>query len=131
METNQNPVQENPAQRIAPELGQPAERLYDPNEAEQIVQTLLDGYFDPEYILLFGKLAGGTPHSDAVAYDLLMVVRETPEYDWLQTKRILRYKMPYRLRKITYINLYILPLSYVESNRTPFLYFARAEGELL
>ena len=131
METNQNPVQENPAQRIAPELGQPAERLYDPNEAEQIVQTLLDGYFDPEYILLFGKLAGGTPHSDAAAYDLLMVVRETPEYDWMQTKRILRYKMPYRLRKITYINLYILPLSYVESNRTPFLYFARAEGELL
>ena len=51
METNQNPVQENPAQRIAPELGQPSERLYDPNEAEQIVQTLLDGYFDPEYIL--------------------------------------------------------------------------------
>ena len=39
--------------------------------------------------------------------------------------------MPYRHRKITYINLYILPLNYVESNWTPFLYFARSEGELL
>lgn len=120
METNQNPVQE-----------QPAEQLYDPNEAAQIVRMLTDGYFNPEYILLFGKLAGGTHHSDATAYDLLMVVRETPEYDWIQAKRILRYKMPPHHRKIAYINLYILPLNYVESNRTPFLYFAHAEGELL
>ena len=133
METNQNPVQENPAQRIALalELEQPAERLYDPAEAARIVQCLTDGYFDPEYILLFGKLVGGTPHSDAMAYDLLMVVRETPEYDWIQTKRILRYKVPYSCRKITYINLYIMTLSYVESNSTPFLFFAHAEGELL
>lgn len=162
METNQNPVQEQPAQHIAPETatvrpepqpapapgapaGQPApeaagvnpqpdppaEPLYDPAEAARIVDCLTDGYFDPEYILLFGKLVGGTPHSDAMAYDLLMVVRETPEYDWSQAKRVLRYKMPFRHRKITYINLYILPLNYVESNWTPLLYFARAEGELL
>ena len=156
METNQNPAQEQPAQTIVHETtvttqpepqpvpnsehtesasqqqpDQPAELLYDPAEAAQIVHHLTDGYFDPEYILLFGKLVGGTRHSDATAYDLLMVVRETPEYDWMRAKRILRYKMPYRLRKITYINLYILPLSYVESNRTPFLYFARAEGKLL
>ncbi|WP_147639041.1 nucleotidyltransferase domain-containing protein [Alistipes sp.] len=162
MKTNQNPVQEQPAQPIAPETSatvqsgqppvpvteqpnalslpehepelqsaQPAEQLYDPNEAAQIVRHLTDGYFDPEYILLFGKLVGGTPHSDALAYDLLMVVRETPEYDWIRAKRILRYRMPYRHRKITYINLYILPLNYVESNWTPFLYFARAEGEVL
>ena len=113
METNQNPVQENPAQRIALELEleQPAERLYDPAEAARIVQCLTDGYFDPEYILLFGKLVGGTPHSDAMAYDLLMVVRETPEYDWIQTKRILRYKVPYSRREITYINLYDLAVS--------------------
>ena len=131
METNQNPVQENSAQRIFSELEQPAERLYDPAEAARIVQCLTDGYFDPEYILLFGKLVGGTPHSDAMAYDLLVVVRETPEYDWIQTKRILRYKVPYSCRKITYINLYIMTLSYVESNSTPFLFFAHAEGELL
>lgn len=60
-----------------------------------------------------------------------MVVRETPEYDWIRAKRILRYRMPYRYRKVTYINPYILPLNYVESHRTPFLYFAHAEGELL
>ena len=70
METNLNSVQE-----------QPAERLYDPAEAAQIVRILTDGYFKPEYILLFGKLVGGTPHSDAAAYDLLVVVRDTPEYD--------------------------------------------------
>ena len=120
METNQNSVQE-----------QPAERLYDPAEAAQIVCILTDGYFKPEYILLFGKLVGGTPHSDAAAYDLLVVVRDTPEYDWIQAKRILRCKMPPRLRKIAYIDLYILPLNCVESNRTPFLYFAHSEGELL
>lgn len=114
-----------------PDHPAPAGQLYDPNEAAQIVLHLTDGYFDPEYILLFGKLVGGTPHSDAMAYDLLMVVRETPEYDWIRAKRILRYRMPYRHRKITYINLYILPLNYVESNWTPFLYFARSEGELL
>ena len=145
MKTNQNPTQEQPAQLIVSETAQsalateqpttqpeqPAELLYDPNEAAQIVHHLTDGYFDPEYILLFGKLVGGTRHSDATAYDLLMVVRETPEYDWMRAKRILRYRMPYRHRKITYINLYILPLNYVESNWTPFLYFARAEGELL
>ena len=39
--------------------------------------------------------------------------------------------MPYRYRKVSYINPYILPLNYVESHRTPFLYFAHAEGELL
>ena len=92
MKTNQNPVQEQPAQPIAPETSatvqsgqppvpvteqpnalslpehepelqsaQPAEQLYDPNEAAQIVRHLTDGYFDPEYILLFGKLVGGTP----------------------------------------------------------------------
>ena len=55
-----------------------------------MIRHLTDGYFDPEYVLLFGKLAGGTPHSDAVAYDLLIVVRETPEYDWIRAKRILR-----------------------------------------
>lgn len=85
----------------------------------------------PEYILLFGSLAGGTRHSDATAYDLLIAVRETPEFDWLQTKRRLRYKMPFQQRKITYINLYIIPLSYIDSHNTPFLYFARSEGELL
>ena len=117
--------------RQAAPTPQAAKRLYNPDEAAQIVRPLTDGYFAPEYILLFGKLVGGTYHSDAAAYDLLLVVRETPEYDWMQAKRILRYKIPVRQREITYINLYIIPLSYVESRPTPFLYFAHSEGELL
>lgn len=105
---------------------------YDSAEAARIVEHIMDNDFIvPEYILLFGSLAGGTRHSDATAYDLLIAVRETPEFDWLQTKRRLRYKMPFRQRKITYINLYIIPLSYIDSHNTPFLYFARSEGELL
>lgn len=157
METNQNPVQENPAQLISPETiatvqpeqqsvlsteqptgqlplePQPEEpaRLYNPAEAAQIVKCLTDDYFAPEYILLFGKLVGGTRHSDATTYDLLMVVREAPDYDWMRAKRILRYKVPIKRREITYVNLYIMTLNYVQSNNTPFLYFAHKEGELL
>ena len=129
------PSPEQPTAQSAPEPQpqpiQPAKQLYNPDEAAEIVKQLTNALFDPEYILLFGSLVGGTPHSDVMAYDLLMVVRETPEYDWMQTKRYLRYKMPCRHREITYINLYIMPLSYVESNKTPFLYFAHSEGELL
>lgn len=153
METNHYPVQDEPAQSITqpeqftepasaeatespatqpePQAEQPSDLLYDPAEAGQIAGLLTTGVFDPEYILLFGRLAGGTPHSDAAAYDLLMVVREIPPYDWMQAKRYLRYKMPYYRRKITYINLYILPLQYVQHNPTPFIYFARAEGHLI
>lgn len=105
---------------------------YDSAEAARIVEHIMDNDFIvPEYILLFGSLAGGTRHSDATAYDLLIAVRETPEFNWMQTKRRLRYKMPFQQRKITYINLYIIPLSYIDSHNTPFLYFARSEGELL
>lgn len=114
-----------------PQAGESSDLLYDPAEVGQIVGHLTNGIFDPEYILLFGRLAGGTPHSDAAAYDLLMVVRDIPQYDWMQAKRYLRYKMPYFRRKITYINLYILPLQYVRHNPTPFIYFARAEGHLI
>lgn len=134
METNQTPAQEQPAQLIAPETPQPEQPpkpLYNPDEVAQIVKHLTDCYFDPEYILLFGKLAGGTLHSDATAYDLLMVVRETPEYDWIDAKRILRYKVPIKRREVTYINLYIMTLRDVETHATPFFYFAHAEGELL
>lgn len=155
METNQNPVQEQPAQSITsestqaeqrpvpsaeqptgqpapkPEPEQPTKMLYNPAEAAQIVKCLTDDYFAPEYILLFGKLVGGTRHSDATTYDLLMVVREAPDYDWMRAKRILRYKVPIKRREITYVNLYIMTLNYVQSNNTPFLYFAHKEGELL
>lgn len=53
------------------------------------MDCLTDDYFDPAYILLFGRLAGGTPHSDAAAYGLLVVLPEAPEYHWMQAKRAL------------------------------------------
>ena len=74
----QSAAQPAPAPQPQPQPGRPDELLYDPDETAQMIRHLTDGYFDPEYVLLFGKLAGGTPHSDAVAYDLLIVVRETP-----------------------------------------------------
>lgn len=37
------------------------ELLYDPTEAARIVYHLTDGYFDPGYILLFGKLVEALP----------------------------------------------------------------------
>ena len=95
------------------------------------MDCLTDDYFDPAYILLFGRLAGGTPHSDAAAYGLLVVVPEAPDYHWMQAKRILRYRMPVKHRRITYIHLYVMTTGYVESHRAPFLYFAHAEGDLL
>lgn len=56
------------------------ELLYVPTEAARIVYHLTNGYFDPGYILLFGKLVGGMHHSDAAAYNLLVVVREMPSF---------------------------------------------------
>lgn len=155
METTQPSLREQPAQIIVPDISQPqiqtepvisqaaseqqpeqtvpepAKPLYNPAEVEQIVGHLTSGIFDPEYILLFGKLVGGTRFSDPMAYDLLMVVRETPSYDWIQAKRYLRYQMPLRHREITYINIYILPLNYIEGNNSPFLYFTHNEGKLI
>jgi len=95
------------------------ELLYTPAEAARIVYHLTDGYFDPGYILLFGKLVGDTPHRDAAAYNLV-VVREIPSCGWFHNQCILHYKIPCRHRKITYINLFILPLNYgIEPHDVP------------
>lgn len=152
MEMNQNSVQEQTAQQIVTDASTNIEvqgiisesttdhqsslseniPCYNQAEANAIVNYLTkDGLFDPEYILLFGSLAGGTPHSEAKCYDLLLVVRNLPAYDWLQAKRDLRYKLPFRQREITYVNLYVCPWNYVESHNTPLLYFAHHEGVLL
>ena len=157
METNRNNVQEKPAQRM---IADAATRTADPSAAERsafsenaadcrpsltgdaprynrgetdaIVNYLTkEGLFDPEYILLFGSLAGGTPHSEAKCYDLLIVVRNQTAYNWLEANRDLRYKLPSRWREITYTNLYVCPLSYVESHHTPMLYYAHHQGVLL
>lgn len=106
--------------------------LYDQTDIDRLLQVLTDSrYFDPAYILLFGKLAGGTPHSDAAAYDLLVVCHEKSEYDWIAAKRLLRYTFPYGKRKIKYINLYITTVGHFDISLRPHLYFAHAEGKLL
>ncbi|MDE6777997.1 MAG: nucleotidyltransferase domain-containing protein, partial [Alistipes sp.] len=114
-----------------PEPSQP-EPLYSQSEANDIVRFLTsEGLFDPEYILLFGSLAGGKPHSEAVSYDLLVVVRDIPAYDWWQAKHDLRCKLPFAFRRIPYINIYVVRLSDAEMRQTPFLYFAHRDGALL
>ena len=134
METNQNPAQEQPAQLIAPEViqleQQTAKPLYNPDEAARVVQILAHAY-DPEYILLFGKLAGGTPHSEVMAYDLLIVTQDTPYYGLQSAKRFLKMEFPPRHREIPYANIYIGTQNIVESRIAPFTWFARSEGVLL
>lgn len=132
METNQVQAQEQPLQQLITTPAPSAKRRYNPDEAAQIVRILTEeNFLDPEYILLFGKLAGGTPHSEATAYDLLVVVRQTPQVDQQAIRRIIRYHMPIRTREIPYMNLNVMPLSYVQAVKTPFLHFAHSEGELL
>ncbi len=107
-------------------------RLYNVEEADHIVRHLTtEGLFDPEYILLFGRLAGGTQHSEAMCYDLLIVVRDMPDYEWWQARRNLRYKVPFRWREIPYVNPYVVTLHYVASHPTPFIYYAHRDGVLL
>lgn len=117
MEMNQNSVQEQPVQQIVADstsdfevqaaiLERTTEHQsslsenrpqYNQGEADAIVNYLTqEGLFDPEYILLFGSLAGGPMHSEAKCYDLLLVVRNQSAYNWLQAKRDLRYKLPFR-----------------------------------
>ena len=68
-------------------------RLYDPGVVARIAQCLSE-LLDPAYILLFGSMAGGTPHSDALSYDLLIATHDTPQYNWLDVRRYLKMKMP-------------------------------------
>lgn len=110
----------------------PAERgLYNPAETDRIAQILSNSLFDPEYLLLFGTLAGGTPHSDAAAYDLLMAVRSAGDYTAAHVKRYLNSKFPPRRREIAPVNIYVMTLEEIETQKAPFLHFALTEGRLL
>ena len=106
----------------------------DRKELNCIVEYLTaeNGMFDPEYILLFGKLSGGTPHSEASCYDLLVAVQDIPaDNDWLEAKIGLRRRLPYKHRTITYINLYLCRLNDIQIGLMPYQYFAHKEGELI
>lgn len=102
------------------------ELLYVPTEAARIVYHLTNGYFDPGYILLFGKLVGGMPHSDAAAYNLLVVVREMPSFSRFHNQM-------YPGLIDTQNHLHQPFYSTVELRRiepTTFLYFAYVKGKL-
>ena len=105
-------------------------RLYDPGVVARIAQCLSE-LLDPAYILLFGSMAGGTPHSDALSYDLLIATHDTPQYNWLDVRRYLKMKMPGAGHGAPYLNIYMYAANYVVSQSSPLFYLARKEGVLL
>lgn len=156
MEMNQNSVQEQPVQTIipapvqsentdaagmSPELQleevhssaapqQTLEYTYDPEKAACIAEVLRE-LLDPEYILLFGKMAGKTPISDTLTYDLLVITATPPRYNWYEAKRYLKMKIPSIGHGAPYMNIYVHTLHDVESNYGAFFYLARREGIVL
>lgn len=122
METNQNTVQQ--------EIERSSETLYDPAKAERIT-AILHELLHPAYILLFGKMAGKTPHSDTLAYDILVITERTPTYDWYDAKRYLKMKMPSVGHGAPYMNIYVHSRHDVEANWVPFFFLARREGIVL
>lgn len=105
-------------------------RLYDQAKADRIAECLRE-LLDPAYILLFGTLAGGTPHSDTHAYDLLVIVDGQPPYNWRHVKRYLKTKIPSVGHGLPHMNLYVYTLHDMEAYSTPFFYLARREGIVL
>lgn len=122
METNQNTVQQ--------EIERSSETLYDPAKAERIT-AILHELLHPAYILLFGKMAGKTPHSDTLAYDILVITDRTPTYDWYDAKRYLKMKILSVGHGAPYMNIYVHSRHDVEANWVPFFFLARREGIVL
>ena len=91
--------------------------LYDTREAQHIVDILRSSVYRPEAVILFGSLAGGTPHSDIAAYDLLIITDEIHLTGEQAARRYLKLKMPPKHRGIGYINPYIYTKN--SSRRTP------------
>lgn len=133
METNQTIEQAMPAQPRTAAYDQsqePAARPCHPAKLAQIVEALRE-LLDPAFIIQFGQAVGGTPHSDVAACDLLIVVDGRIPYDWFDTKRYLKLKLPYIRRGIPYVNLYVHTRHDVETLASPFFYLSRREGVVL
>lgn len=140
MEMNEINPQAQPGQNTQPEQPQPTlvlnqsqpqqPPLYDPGFAARMTDLIRD-VFDPAYILLFGSMASGTPHSDTLCYDLLIATHDTPQYNWLAVKRYLKTKIPKIGHGAPYLNVYLHPVDLVASQFSPLFYLARAEGVLL
>lgn len=114
METNLNTVQEEPVRIVIPELPEAAvpepelPEEYGGQSAKAVrIAAVLAELLDPAYVLLFGRMAGRTPHSDTLAYDLLLITDEKPFYDWYDARRYLKMKMSWVGHGAPYVNLYI------------------------
>lgn len=103
---------------------------YDPAKAAHIAELLRE-LFDPAYILIFGKLASGTPHSETFTYDLLVIVDGKTPYTWYDAKRYLKMKLPNIGHGSPYVNIYVHTRHDVEANFVPFFYLARKDGVVL
>ena len=131
METIIKRTQEQPAQNIiATTVTEEPQLSYDPLKADRIAKTISE-LLDPEYVLLFGKLANGTPHSDILAYDLLAITDGPTRYDWYAAKRYLKMKLPYIGHGAPYVNIYVYSRQYIDANVVPVFYWARKEGIVL
>ncbi len=131
METIIKRTQEQPAQNIiTATVTEEPQLSYDPQKADRIAKTISE-LLDPEYVLLFGKLANGTPHSDILAYDLLAITDGPTRYDWYAAKRYLKMKLPYIGHGAPYVNIYVYSRQYIDANVVPFFYWARKEGIVL
>lgn len=119
-----NPAAEN-QQTVEP-------TLYDTREAQHIVDILRSSVYRPEAVILFGSLAGGTPHSDIAAYDLLIITDEIHLTGEQAARRYLKLKMPPKHRGIGYINPYIYTKKFIASHtHSPVFYLAKTEGTVL
>lgn len=104
---------------------------YNPDELERII-SVIRYCTEPEEIILFGKLAGGTQFSEVAAYDLLVITESRPAKDWERIRRYLNLEIPPRSRTIEYINFYLCPKREIYGNAAymaPFYFFAQSEGK--
>ncbi len=128
MEKNLNAVQEEPVRTVIPEL--PEAAVPEPELPEEYggqsakaarIAAVLAELLDPAYVLLFGRMAGRTPHSDTLAYDLLLITDEKPCYDWYDARRYVG-----GARRSLCESLYVYPAGGRIASHAFFL--SRAEG---
>lgn len=104
---------------------------YNPEELERII-SVIRHCTDPEEIILFGNLAGGTQFSEVAAYDLFVVTESRPAKDWERIRRYLNLEIPPRSRTIEYINFYLCRKHEIygsAAHMAPFYFFAQSEGQ--
>lgn len=104
---------------------------YKPEELEQII-SVIRHCTNPEEIILFGSLAGGTPFSEVAAYELLVVTKSRPAKDWEHIRMYLNYTIPPKNRAIEHINFYLCSPREIyckPAPMAPFYYFVQSEGK--